>query len=273
MKKESCKRILCIHDASALGHSSLSAILPVLAVSGLEPVALPTAVFSSHTGGLTPARVEMGNYGMEALAQYKALGLSFDYLYSGYLASPAGAELAERAHALWPAAPWILDPVMADNGALYKGMEGMAAPLRRLCAKADLILPNLTEAALLMGAAPVFPATPDEALALAERVRAATGAGGCVITGIAIGSKLACAGAGPEPCYVAKPHLSRSFPGTGDLFGAVLVSRLAHGNALCAAVDVAAEFVAAAILATPDDSDPRMGVSFEPLLARLAPAL
>ena len=92
-----------------------------------------------------------------------------------------------------------------------------------------------------------------------------------VVTGLALGKYIGCAGSGRERFVIKKLHISRSFPGTGDLYGAVLIGSLIQGNALSAAADNAAEFVSLAIQQTPADQDTRYGVWFEPLLPRLCP--
>ena len=80
------KKVLCIHDLSGAGRCSLAVILPVLAVMGVQPVALPTMLLSTHTGGLgAPARLDCEAYGHAALAHYRELGLAFDCIYTGYL--------------------------------------------------------------------------------------------------------------------------------------------------------------------------------------------
>ena len=95
------KKILCIHDLSGVGRCSLAVILPVLSVMGFQPVALPTVVLSTHTGGLgTPARLDGSAYGMAALEHYQELGLQFDCIYTGYLGGEAQVALAEKAFAL-----------------------------------------------------------------------------------------------------------------------------------------------------------------------------
>lgn len=266
------KTILCIHDLSCLGRAGLSAVVPVLSVSGLQPVCLPTAVLSSHTGGLgAPAVMQSPRYGAAALEQYRQLGLSFDCIYSGYLAGPEQAWLVEKAHEYWPEAFLLVDPVLGDGGRMYSGLpETMVSTMRRLCALADLIVPNITEAALLMGQSIEPPADREGALALAHAVQASTGAKATVVTGIDIGRYIFCAGAERDDFVVRRLRIDRSYPGTGDLFAAVLLSRLHTGNALSAAVDAAAAFVADCITATPADADPRFGVWFEPRLWQLA---
>ena len=268
------KKVLCIHDLSGAGRCSLSVILPVLAVMGLQPIALPTMLLSTHTGGLgQPARLDCEAYGRAALEHYRALGLVPDCIYVGYLGTEALVDLAAEAFRLWPEAVKVVDPVMADGGKPYSGFTpAVIEKVRSLCAAADLILPNLTEARLLLGQDPALPAEPitqEQALDLAAQLTRI--AGRVVVTGLPMGKFVGCAGAGDEPFVVRHLHIDRSFPGTGDLFGAIVIGSLLRGNVLSAAADAAAGFVAQAIQHTPRDADARFGVWFEPLLPRLAP--
>ena len=266
------KKVLCIHDLSGLGRCSLAVILPVLSVMGVQPVALPTVVLSTHTGGLgTPARLDGCAYGEQALAHYQALGVEFDCIYTGYLGGEAQVALAEKAFALWPRAKKIVDPVMGDNGKAYASVTpALIDRIRNLCRMADLILPNLTEAQLLLQRQPQGDQLTDEAAqALAAELTVL--APSAVVTGLPLGKYIGCAGSGADAFLVKKLHISRSYPGTGDLYGAVLIGSLLQGNALSAAADNAAEFVALAIQNTPADQDSRFGVWFEPLLPRLCP--
>ena len=120
LKITELKKVLCIHDLSGVGRCSLAVILPVLSVMGIQPVALPTVVLSTHTGGFgTPARLDGCAYGEAALEHYRELGLSFDCIYTGYLGGEEQAALAEKAFDLWPSAYKVVDPVMGDNGKAY----------------------------------------------------------------------------------------------------------------------------------------------------------
>ena len=266
------KKVLCIHDLSGMGRCSLAVILPVLSVMGVQPVALPTVVLSTHTGGLgDPARLDGSTYGAQALEHYRALGVEFDCIYTGYLGGEAQVALAEKAFALWPAAKKVVDPVMGDNGKAYSPVTpALIDRIRALCQAADLILPNYTEAQLLLQRTPVDDPLDDAAAqALADELTAI--APGAVVTGLPLGQYIGCAGSGSDRFLVKKLHIRRSFPGTGDLYGAVLIGSLLQGNALSAAADDAAEFVALAIQNTPPEQDTRFGVWFEPLLPRLCP--
>ena len=272
LKRTEPKKVLCIHDLSGVGRCSLSVIQPVLAVMGLQPVALPTVVLSTHTGGFgQPARMDGAAYGLAALEHYQALGLQFDCVYTGYLGGEEQAALAERAFDLWPQARKVVDPVMGDNGRPYSNVtDEMIDRIRALCRRADLILPNYTEAHLLLRKELPTSAL-DDAAAQELASELAALAPSAIVTGLPMGKYIGCAGAGQDRFVIKKLHIDRAFPGTGDLYGAVLIGSLFQGNVLSAAADNAAEFVSLAIQQTPAGQDPRFGVWFEPLLPRLCP--
>ena len=260
---------MCIHDLSGLGRCSLGVAAPVLAAMGHQPVLLPTAVFSTHTGGLGQPAVQLcGGYGQAALRHYQALGVQIDCIYSGYLASAGDQELVRRAFEAWPGALKVVDPVLGDGGRFYTGMEDKLTGMRELCRAADLVLPNLTEACLLLGR-PLPECELDRAGAEALAGELAALCGQAVLTGLPQGRYLACAGGGKENFLVRRLRIDRSYPGTGDLFAGVLVGALLRGNAVSAAADAAAGFVAEAIENTDPAADPALGVWFEPLLGRL----
>ena len=122
------KTVLAIHDLPGFGRAALSVILG------------------------TPAKLANPGYGPAALEHYHRLGVKFDCIYSGYLADAAQAKLVEQAFELWPRAFKVVDPVLGDGGRLYSGLGADMVPaMYSLCSKADLIVPNVTEAALLLG--------------------------------------------------------------------------------------------------------------------------
>ena len=140
------KTVLAIHDLPGFGRAALSVIVPVLSTLGVQTVALPTAVLSTHTGGLgTPAKLANPGYGPAALEHYHRLDVKFNCIYSGYLADAAQAKLVEQAFELWPRAFKVVDPVLGDGGRLYSGLGADMVPaMYSLCSKADLIVPNVT---------------------------------------------------------------------------------------------------------------------------------
>lgn len=265
------KKILCIHDLSGLGRCSLSVILPVLSAMGHQVVCLPTAVLSTHTGGFgQPSRMENDTYGFAALDHYAQIGVTFDCIFSGYLATPAQAQLVQKAYSFWPDAYKIVDPAMGDGGKLYNSLSGkIVSAMAQLARQADLILPNLTEAHLLLGLdqSDQTDWTREAAQNLADQLMEICPS--AVVTGFPMGKYVGCAGAGAEQFVQRKLLLPRNYPGTGDLFAAVVTGLLLHGNALSAAADAAAAFVSECILNTDPEADPRFGVWFEPQLKKL----
>ena len=268
------KTVLAIHDLPGFGRAALSVIVPVLSTLGVQTVALPTAVLSTHTGGLgTPAKLANPGYGPAALEHYHRLGVKFDCIYSGYLADAAQAKLVEQAFELWPRAFKVVDPVLGDGGRLYSGLGADMVPaMYSLCSKADLIVPNVTEAALLLGdplPGVAGEVTVDSAAAQARRL--ARVCPRVLITGVPAGRGIACVSVSRagEESTVRTPLIAKSFHGTGDIFGAVLVGRLLQGNVLQAAAQAAAVFVGDCLKATPDEADERLGVWLERVLPRL----
>jgi pyridoxine kinase len=238
---------------------------------------LPTALLSTHTGGFSaPVCTDEAEFCRAALAQYHTLGLQFNGIYSGYLAQPAHAQLVLQAMEQNPHALKVVDPVLGDNGKLYSAITPQACQaMTALCAHADVLCPNVTESALLLGLAPCD--TPMDAAALAQRLdallRAYPQARAVVITGAQLpdGTRVNAVGQ-PDGCTLL-PYtpVARSCHGTGDLFAAILTGGLLQGLALPTCVELAAAFVGKAVAHTAALSpDPRMGVVFEPLLGELA---
>ena len=268
------KTVLAIHDLPGFGRAALSVIVPVLSCLGVQAVALPTAVLSTHTGGLgTPAKLSNPGYGPAALAHYQRLGLRFDCIYSGYLADPTQAKLVEQAFELWPRALKVVDPVLGDGGRLYKGLGADTVPaMYNLCSKANLIVPNATEAALLLGDPLPGVGSSEQAAEQAARLtRIAPQVVVTGVTGLSDGRCIGCVGAarGGQGYSVKTPLIPRMYHGTGDIFGAVLVGRILQGNVPQAAVQAAAAFVSECIRQTPEGTDERLGVWLEAALPKL----
>lgn len=267
------KRVLCIHDIAALGRASLSVIVPTLAATGCQPVMLPTALLSVHTGGLgTPIAQDISNYGLNALESYVQLGEEFDCIYSGYLSNEEQADLVQRAFALFPDALHIVDPVLGDNGKLYSGItEGMCQKMKALCKQAQVIFPNSTEAAILLGQElPTTAFSKEDAEQVATKLAEQYGCD-VVLTGVAVSEDVVgniCVSANGIVC-LSSPRCPRDYPGTGDLFASAVLGQRLNGYDLPNAVASAGEFVSKAACAS--SSDTKHGVWYEPFLSLLAP--
>ena len=265
------KTVLAIHDLPGFGRAALSVIVPVLSTLGVQTVALPTAVLSTHTGGLgTPAKLANPGYGPAALEHYHRLGVKFDCIYSGYLADAAQAKLVEQAFELWPRAFKVVDPVLGDGGRLYSGLGADMVPaMYSLCSKADLIVPNVTEAALLLGDPLPGVGSAEQAAAQAARLtRVAPQVVVTGVTGIGGGRYIGCVGAarGGEGYAVKTPLQPRMFHGTGDIFAAVMLGRLVDGVPLQESTHRAMDAVRTMIDRNRDKEDKYLGIPIETCL-------
>lgn len=268
------KKVLALHDLSCFGRSSLVPITSILSVHGHQCVPLPTAVFSTHTAIENWVCTDLTDSLVPSLAHFRALGLTFEAVYSGFLGSAAQIDCIAEASTLKTAdGLFLVDPVMGDNGAVYTTYTPeMTARMSELCALADLITPNTTEAAILLGKRPDTPIRGRaEAETWACELNARCGAD-VVLTGLRLHpGKLAvacCADGKAE--FVEHDCVDGFFPGTGDIFASVLLGGLLSGGALTASAARAAGFVRSCIAFTAArGTDAACGVQFEPLLGQL----
>lgn len=268
------KRIAAIHDLSGFGRCSLTVIIPVLSAMGLQVCPVPTAVLSTHTGGMGDVAMrDLTDYLPAALAHYRRLDLLFECVYSGFLGSQQQIDGCMEFFRSYPDALAVVDPVMGDHGKPYRTVTPeMRRRMHELVAVADLITPNLTEACMLLGEEyQSVPMTRAEAKSRLVRL-AGMGPRQVVITGVqlASGERLANIGYDRERgafwCVVGD-YVPVSYPGTGDLFAAVLTGSLLCDDSLPMAMDRATRFSELAIRTTFGYGfDPRHGVVLERVL-------
>lgn len=267
------KRILTIQDISCVGQCSLTVALPVLSACGHETCVLPTALLSTHTGGFgKPAIVPLSHALPEIVKHWKENGITFDIILTGYLGSISAIHTAVEVMdtMLSPGGICIVDPAMADHGRLYSGFDGdYVREMKKLCDRADVILPNLTEAALLSGIP--YEDRTDEIYAR-ELVEGLPN-GRVILTGV--GEKdtgLLLRDWGAVRRY-AHPRLPGSYSGTGDLFAAAFAGALAAEKGLYESAGIAADFTCRCIECTAAEPAHWYGVKFEPVLGALAEML
>lgn len=272
------KTAAAVHDLSGFGKCSLTVILPVLSAAGIACSAVPTAVLSSHTGGLSGVYHQDFTQGVRAFTrQWSDLSLRFDALYTGYMSSPGQIAACEelvsslrRRDTLF-----LADPALGDHGRLYQGISKETADaMLSFCRGADLILPNRTEAALLLGEElrDEMPERAEAALLLPRLAQ--LGPRRVVLTGVSFSQEsigAACYDAETGKIdFAAAPRVQGHFHGTGDLFGAALLAGLLCGRALPEAMQMSVHFVSRSIFRTwRAGTDPRFGVDFEEELPSL----
>lgn len=252
-------KVAAIHDLSGFGRCSLTVIIPVLSAMGIQACPLPTAILSTHSGGFDGFVFHdltqiMEPYGIHWMDQ----NIEFDCLYSGFLGSEEQIDhmlnlfkyLKTKDEQLV-----VVDPVMADNGVLYKTYNiEMQKGMALLVKKADVITPNLTEAYFLLNRPYINKPLDDERIKELLKSLSDIGPETVVITSLETtdGCNVNVGYNKTEDLYwkVAYDHVPVSYPGTGDIFTSVLIGGLLDGNSLPLAMDRATQFVSLAVRTT-----------------------
>ena len=273
-------KVAAVQDLSGLGRCSLSVVLPALSVMGAQCCPLPTAVLSAHTAFPAPeaaAFQDLTGAMEQTLRHWEALHTSFDAIYSGFLGSPQQIGVLRRLIQRFRRKETLvlIDPVMGDHGRVYRTYTPeMCEQMIQLAAEADLITPNLTEAALLLGEP--FDHIPASQAGIEEWLRRLSlgGKRSVVITGVSLAPKAlgaGCLDARSGKIRFAMAHQEPGqFFGTGDLFAAVLLGSLLRGETLSESTARAVDFIQKSVARTLAAGTPMLeGVQFEPLLREL----
>ncbi|MGC9313968.1 MAG: pyridoxamine kinase, partial [Sediminispirochaetaceae bacterium] len=270
---------------SGFGRSSLTIILPVLSTMGVQVCPLPTAMLSTHTGGFDDYYfLDLTGHMQPIADHWKKLNIEFDAVYSGFLGSSDQVEIVRRFidDFRLPSEDQLIlvDPVMGDDGELYGPITSdMVQEMRRLVEKADIITPNITEAALLLER------DYRESVTITEIKQwladlSTIGPRMVVITSVRTDEK-------PDISTVVAydrkdgrfwkvdcDFVPAFYPGTGDLFASVLLGSLLQGDNLPIAIERSVQFVSISIRASfGHQADHRDGVLFERVLGNLSTPL
>ena len=268
------KRLLTIQDISCVGQCSTTVALPLVSACGVECAVLPPAVLSNHTAagftGWTFCDLTAELPKIEA--KWVEQGIGFDAFYTGYVCeSHIDPILSIMKTCARPGAVRIVDPAMADNGVLYAGFAAdFPQKMARLARDADYVLPNLTEAALLVGRTPKLADYSKDELEDLIAALHGLGAKNVVLTGVSFASDQlgSAVSDGSRVIYDFNPRLSRAMHGTGDVFASVFAGAILRGKTAAGAAALAADVVCAAIEAT--EPDHWYGVSFEKVIPYLS---
>ena len=273
-------KVAAVHDLSGLGRCSLTVVLPVLSAMGAQCCPLPTAVLSAHTAFPKSDKAAFRDLTDElalTAAHWAELGVGFSAIYSGFLGSPRQIGLLRNFITAFRREDTLVlvDPVMGDHGKPYRTYTSeMCALMAQLAAEADLITPNLTEAALLLGED--FHSIPTTQNGTGEWLKRLSmdGKRSVVLTGVSftpgtVGAGCYDSGSGRVRFALATQEPGQ-FSGTGDLFASVALGALLRGETLEEAVAQAVEFVRACVSRTLAAGTPVLeGVQFEPMLREL----
>lgn len=292
------KRIVSIQDISCFGKCSLTVALPIISAAGIETVILPTAILSTHTAGFPGYTFRDLTDDIKPIADHWAsIPLEFDSIYTGYLGSLKQIQLVANFFDQFRSenTSVIIDPVMGDNGRLYSGFtDEFVFKMAELCSKADYILPNMTEACLMLD---IPYKSEDYDRSFIENILhslCALGAKNAILTGVSLDlenntydpSLLGVAAYSAQTdrfTYFMRPKIDCSFHGTGDIFASVFASSIVlngsknknqTSDSIFDATKLAADFVCDCIRATMNSPSPcNYGVNFEVCLPKLIKAL
>ena len=266
------RRILTIQDISCVGQCSMTVALPILSVCGHETCILPTAVLSTHTGGFGKPEIRHLADAMDDIRDHwLRAGIHFDCILTGYLGSVEAILAAESMvdSLLTTGGKLIVDPAMADHGRLYSGLdEAYAEKMKKLCLRADVMMPNLTEAAMMAGMP--LPESSDEA-AVRELLGALEGRD-VVLTGVSLAEGMTGAAVRRDGAvsFYQHPRVAQNYHGTGDIFAACFTGAWMQEKSMEEAVRIAADVTCRCIENTARNPAHWYGVKFETALPYLA---
>jgi pyridoxine kinase len=272
------KKIAAIHDLSGIGRVSLTSVIPILSSMGIQVCPLPTAVLSSHTQYPDFYKVDLTEHLHPFIKHWKELKLDFDAVYSGYLASAAQVKIVEYLIDTFYKKDMlvVVDPVMGDNGSRYAslGMD-LVKEMQRLIQKADVITPNLTEAALLLDEDYSENLNHEQIKQWLVRL-SEKGPSTVIITSVPelpknkTTSVIAYESKTQRFWKVSCHYLPANYPGTGDSFTSALTGSLLQGDSLPIALDRAVQFISYGVRATfGHNYDTREGIMLERILKNL----
>lgn len=260
------KRIVTIQDFSCVGKCSLTSALPVISAAGVEACGIPTALLSNHTGFETFYSRDLTEELPPIGTQLKRENITFDAIYTGYIASIHQMQLiSDFIDEFGENALIFVDPVMGDNGRIYSGLsQDYPEHLLKLCRRADVLAPNVTEACLLLGrkyAPDISRGEIEEMLAELFRLCGRY----AFITGVREGNTIGAVGYdGREFHSCFMPHEDIVCAGTGDILSAAFLGAVMRGADFNKALDIAVSFTYEAVRITENDPERRFyGVQFE----------
>ena len=267
------KRILTIQDFSCLGRCSLTVALPVISAAGVECCGIPTALLSNHTGFSSFYFSDLTDKLLPIGSQLEKLGTSFDAVYTGYIASAAQLELISQLIDRFRGEDTLvlIDPVMGDNGRLYPALGGdFPEKMAQLCHKADIIMPNITEACLLAQREYKEDMTDEEYMDILDELYSRFHTG-VVLTGVSCNNDSSNIGAvyfdgkGMTGSFMKRYELVRA--GTGDIFSSAFLGAVMRNKSYGEAMDIAVRYTNECVRLTAADPDRRSyGVNFEQAL-------
>lgn len=268
------KRLLTVQDISCVGQCSLTVALPIISSCGIETCVLPSAVLSTHTAGFSGYTFRDLTDDMPKIKEHwQKEGISFDAVYTGYLGSTKQIDYVKDIFSSVGKENCIkiVDPAMADNGSLYPGFDtAFVEAMKSLCASADYVMPNLTEACFLTDVE--YKTEYDRAyIDLILEKLCALGCKNIIFTGVSYekGKTGVVVFENSKYSYYEHEQLPVNCHGTGDIYASAFAGALLNGKAAFESAKIAADYAVECIKATSEEDNHWYGTKFEPVLPKL----
>ncbi len=267
------KKIVTVQDISCYGQCSITVALPILSAYGIETAILPSAVLSTHTSGFSGFTcLDLTDEMVNIVNHWKKEKITFDAIYTGYIGDARQFDIIENLKSsLNKGGLLIVDPAMADNGKLYPALnEDIVKGMRSIVKKADIILPNLTEAAFLLDKPVDLNPDKEKVQSMIEAL-ADMGPEKVILTGVSyeegtIGAVMYDKTTGETTEFFTE-KTEKSYHGTGDIFSSVAISAILNNKSDEEVLEDACFFTVDAIKKTIPDETHGYGVKFEQVLA------
>ncbi len=273
--------IAAVHDLSGYGRCSLTVAIPILSSMGMQVCPLPTSILSTHTSGFEKYTFFDFTHHMQAIIDHwKSLEIRFDAIYSGFLGSSRQIDIISGFidSFMHQNLLVVVDPVMGDEGVLYDTIDSSIVDgMKKLVSRANLITPNITEAAILLGEENYDVLSRKKLKKILESL-SSMGPEMAVVTSARLENE-------ENPVVAAYDRSSKRFwkiksdyipvyyPGTGDIFASIVTGCILRGDSLPVSAATAVEFISAAIKETYGHNvPPRNGIMFEKVLNLLTGA-
>ena len=268
------KRVLTIQDISCVGQCSLTVALPILSACGIETALLPSAILSTHTAGFKGYTFNDLTEDIPKIKDHWVKeNIKFDAVYTGYLGSTKQIDYVIDVvdATLIDDGVFFVDPAMADNGKLYPGFDGeYVKAMKKLCAKADYILPNITEACFLTDSEYKDEYDREYIEQLVTRLKA-IGCKNIILTGVSFkqGKTGIIVFKDGKEQYYEHDKLANSCHGTGDIYASAFVGAFMNGKSAYESAKISADYTVDCIKQTAGDKNHWYGAKFEPVLSNL----
>ena len=270
----SYKKILTIQDISCVGQCSLTVALPILSACGMETCILPSAILSTHTAGFSGFTFRDLTDDMPSIkSHWERENIKFSAIYTGYLGSTKQIDYVKDILKTMgtPDCIRVVDPAMADNGKLYPAFDSeYVEAMKELCASADILIPNVTEACFLSDVEYKEKYDEEYIKLLLEKL-SELGAKTTVLTGVSYteGKTGVTIYQNGDVSYYEHDKIAKGCHGTGDIYASAFTGALMNNKTVYEAAKIAADYTVKCIINTQGDSEHWYGAKFETALGDL----